>query len=482
MALTKADTLRKALKTLNPNPLLTKEELDAFYSDSVNTLRGDDKIKHIELGLDGADRRNPFQVFLVGHSGTGKSTEVTRLVELTKDRYRFIRFDANRDVNPILFQPFDILLLMMILLIEETEKVVDVKAEGSGRKPDDRLLKNIYDWYQITTVIVDKNLSGEVKAEAGGSVGTPDAAWWPKIVKLFVGVRGEIKYATNRDERSILYRLSRTNELIELINELIEQCNDILLLETGCRWVFIGEGFDKPGIPRPRVEELFISHGNMIRDLNTDLIFNIPLTLFYSEKGRSLPRLGGGSITIPDTPIYHYPSKIENRKEHTLNKEGIAVLQSILEQRLSAELFEKGQMERLIVASGGNISNLLLLTQAAARFAILRSESNQKISQTDVNRVIADAKREFEGALGSDPSDEVPITYSEKAKKLLAIYHGEAEVEIRDSELNSLLRAGAVQEFNGDWWFGVHPIVVDILWEQGRLIRDDKGILPGGTI
>jgi len=44
------------------------------------------------------------------------------------------------------------------------------------------------------------------------------------------------------------------------------------------------------------------------------------------------------------------------------------------------------------------------------------------------------------------------------------------------------LRDCAVQEFNGQRWFGIHPLVVDSLAAQGRLTPSTTGVVLGGTI
>jgi hypothetical protein len=62
-------------------------------------------------------------------------------------------------------------------------------------------------------------------------------------------------------------------------------------------------------------------------------------------------------------------------------------------------------------------------------------------------------------------------------KRLTAVYDGAPDSDVPDPVLYSLLRGRAVQEFNGECWFGVHPIVVDILKEQAHLKPQD----PGGT-
>jgi hypothetical protein len=37
-----------------------------------------------------------------------------------------------------------------------------------------------------------------------------------------------------------------------------------------------------------------------------------------------------------------------------------------------------------------------------------------------------------------------------------------------------------VQEFNGQRWFGVHPLVVEILAKHGKIARPATGGIPGG--
>jgi hypothetical protein len=86
-------------------------------------------------------------------------------------------------------------------------------------------------------------------------------------------------------------------------------------------------------------------------------------------------------------------------------------------------------------------------------------------------------RRDYRLKLGQSPYDTEQIPYSEKSAKLVAVYNRAPDHDIPDRVLYSLLRSRAVQEFNGDGWFGVHPLVVDILKEQGHLQRQD----PGGT-
>ena len=80
--------------------------------------------------------------------------------------------------------------------------------------------------------------------------------------------------------------------------------------------------------------------------------------------------------------------------------------------------------------------------------------------------------------LGQSPYDGAEqIPYSEKSKRLVEVYNRAPDHDVPDKILYSLLRGRAIQEFNGVGWFGVHPLVVDILKEQEHLKPQD----PGGT-
>jgi hypothetical protein len=99
------------------------------------------------------------------------------------------------------------------------------------------------------------------------------------------------------------------------------------------------------------------------------------------------------------------------------------------------------------------------------------------IEPADVTVSINKMRRDYRMKLGQSPYDAEQIPYSKKSAILMAVYQETSESDIPDPALYSLLRGRAVQEFNGVGWYGVHPLVVDILKEQDHLKPQD----PGGT-
>jgi hypothetical protein len=227
---------------------------------------------------------------------------------------------------------------------------------------------------------------------------------------------------------------------------------------------------DPPGIPPALTESLFLNYANLFNDLRTHLVFNIPITLAYSEKATQLPL---PQICIPDTPVFH--------PDHTPHEEGRAALRAILEARIIAELLEEGQMTRLIVASGGNLRDLFQMVSNVADIAAIRTGGKGKINQADAAAAINDKRSAYVRSLGTSPYDVQPLTYEDKARRLVSIYKQQPGNDVPDPVLHSLLRARAVQEFNGTRWFGVHPLVVDTLIAHGKLKAAKGKAILGGT-
>jgi hypothetical protein len=365
------------------------------------------------------------------------------MAQQVEDKYRPIRFSAMSELDPVSFKPFDVLLLMMAEVAERTAQ--PEKQGGAGQRPSDTRLEEIWNWF--ATEEVTQTQATQIGAEIAAGAGIGGDTWWAKALGLFGKLKGEMKYASNRSEKIVEYRLNRLSTLIELANRLLDECNQLMQRAVSKEWLFIGEDFDKPGIPVPQVEDLFLTYANIFKGLRTHLIFTIPITLGYSQQAVRLPFPSSQIFPIPDSPVFH--------ADHTVHTEGRELIQSILAARVAPDLFEKDQMLRAICASGGNLRDLF--------------SANGKIDSSDVDPAIDSLRTEYTRRLGDSPYDQEPIPYEEKAQRLLAIYNADQNTRIPDAVSYALLRSRAVQEFNGKGWFGVHPLVVDILKSQDRL-------------
>src|ERR1700733_7870620 len=98
--------------TLRPDPLIKPEEFRKYYR-PINQVRGEDTVARLSHKLQQSYRTVPFKAFVMGHSGVGKSTEISRLLDRVKDQQIGIRLNVATELNPASFKIFDVLLLML---------------------------------------------------------------------------------------------------------------------------------------------------------------------------------------------------------------------------------------------------------------------------------------------------------------------------------------------------------------------------------
>jgi hypothetical protein len=463
LQITPATALTDVYRTLQPSPLTTPEELKAFYREEINQVRGGDTIQRVELGLKRAYRdRIPFKACVIGHRGVGKSTEISQLLTRVTPQFQPIRFSATSVLDPGNFKPFDVLLVMMIAVAEQTAKPVD--QGGAGTLPPEIRLKELWQWFATEKNTVERTQNASASLSAGA--GVTAESLWGKVLGLFAALKGEVKFASTRKQAVVDYRLTRLDELMSLANRLLDDCDRILFEATGKRWLLVGEDFDRAGIPSDRIEDLFITYANIFQDLRAHLIFTLPISLYYSAKANRLPF--AKNCLIPDTPIF--------QADHRPNAKGQSAVETALAARMDLSLFEPGQLSRLVVASGGNLRDLFSLVNDAVDGAEIRGAA--AVSASDADAAIVKLRSDYERRLGQSPYDADVVSYEQKAARLKQVYDGNKEAQMTDPVLYSLLNARAVQEFNGQRWFGVHPLVVDILAAQKHLPTG----AAGGTV
>jgi hypothetical protein len=269
--------------------------------------------------------------------------------------------------------------------------------------------------------------------------------------------------------------------LIAAANRLLGQCNQFLRQETGREWLIVGEDFDKPGVSPRQVEDFYLTYANVLKELDAHVIFTIPVSLGYSTRAAQLPVPSHQVVNVADTVVF--------LADHTPCRPAREALRAVLEARASPDRFAPGQLERLIVASGGNLRDLFSLVNAAADYALVRGEApDGQIRAEDAWLAIVGLRTDYERRLGesifdagiaADSKESIP--YEKKAERLRRIYDREPKASIPDPVLYSLLRARAVLEGNGLRWFSIHPLVVDILAKQKEIPRPAQGAVPGGT-
>ncbi|MBY0506561.1 MAG: hypothetical protein K2X03_21760 [Bryobacteraceae bacterium] len=443
MSTVKAETLDRFYETLEPRPLIDSDGLATFYYQELNDVRGDDNVARLAQELGRAFGRKHFRAFLAGHSGCGKSTELSRLASTVSSQYRVIRFSAKDEMHPSSAKPFDVLILMMLRLGEEIAKP---QAEGGlGWQPNASLSRKVLDWFASEEVSTKTAVDTSASLAAGAGIDADSL--WAKALGLFGRLKGEVKFASQREKKVIDYRISRLPELIALVNDFFDACNDVLKERHKQEWLFLGEDFEKlldSSIP----QTFFVKESQVFSSLRTHLIFTIPVDLAWAERGVSLPFV---TYLIRDTPVYDQ----DNRPDR-----GRDALRALLNKRVNLALFETGQLDRLIVASGGHLRDLFLLIKEASDLALLANPPAAAIRQPDATKSIAKLRQEVTLRLGDSPYDPAPISWTERAEKLKKVHEQAADAKVPDAALHALCVPGRYRSLTVSagspwrrWWW-----------------------------
>src|ERR1035437_2021902 len=123
---------------------LVSAEVKRYYRGQVNEVRGDDTVARLSLKLQQAYRTLSFKAFLMGHPGVGKSTEVSRLLERVKSQHVGVRLSIATELNPASFKVVEVLLLMLVRLAEEADRMQAVPLEGVL---SEHLVSGIEQWF-----------------------------------------------------------------------------------------------------------------------------------------------------------------------------------------------------------------------------------------------------------------------------------------------------------------------------------------------
>jgi hypothetical protein len=459
-----ARSVSEAWRTLTPAPLVTREELDAFRCKTINIVRKSNAVREMARGLRRARGGAFYRAAFYGHRGVGKTTELSQLKLELADEFEVVTFDVTDELNPARFQPFDVPLLIMMLVVE---RIAGKTKGGLGLTFPDTHLRDVRKWFEERERVRKTEYGGGVEAEAG--VGIEKDGLLSSLFGVFASTKGQMRYGVGTTDEVRSYEMSRITQLVDLCNRLLVAASETLSEEIGKELLVVGEGFDRGGISKDRVRELFVDHGNVLSGLHTNLILTVPPALVYSADRASLPFARANVILLPDTPIYRMD---ESRERLVADEAGRKALRKAITRRIEPELLENGVLDLIVAKSGGNLRDLISLALEAADKAELRGA--ETVSLEDAQSAVYGLLDSYRERLGSSEYDTESITTEEKLDCLVRIHRREPIARISDHVHHHLLRARVVQEFqNSTRWFGVHPVVVDLL-KQMDYLREDE--------
>jgi hypothetical protein len=287
----------------------------------------------------------------------------------------------------------------------------------------------------------------------------------PFFLKLF----GNIKQGRTRERGSEEYELSLVSELTELMNRVLQESNALLRKhQNGREWVIVLEDFEKTGLSAGTLKELFLGLRPSLQGLDGHFIVVIPIWLKYSEQATIVLPPNFKSFVIPDIAVY--------QDNHQKDERAISALKAVVTARANESLFADDVLERFCIASGGNLRDLFLMITYGMLSARLRYADT--ISVEDAAGAISRLRNDYKQLLGSTGQDDAEVPLADKLDRLVAIYRRKDPAEeVPDRVLYLLLRQRCALQYHGAGWIGVHPLIVDLLIEFGKLEPNS----PGGS-
>lgn len=439
MDIKKATKLSEMQDAFNPNPLITKDEQEEFYLNTSYARTGDeyaDFVQNITLQLEDS-KEVVFHKLFIGHAGSGKTTELYRLVKNVREKKFLVcigRCDIELDSADIEYT--DVLFYILDLLVHQ--------AKENNIQLEPEVMRGIYEYWTEDREIMQIISTEEELQKEGSFSGT---VGWEKVLAIMAKIKGVIKNSSE-SRMQIRRKIEPTSsELIRRIGEVIETMKE-QLEEKGMKRVpvVVLDGLDK--IPLEQARKIFRENGSRFHMLSLHLIVTFPIALTYTPEYADIITWFPGPEKLPMIKI----KKWENGNYVEEYTKGFETMEAIVEKRAELSLFEENVLKELIKNTGGYIRDLFrCISKAAVRARIRNSDT---ISMEDAKYALDNLESDLNGRY----TDDLIVV-------MKRIYDGNKFMATSE-EITKLLQIGAVLEYNGKKWCDLHPLVEKWLREH----------------
>ncbi|MBU0494885.1 MAG: hypothetical protein KKA73_16935 [Chloroflexi bacterium] len=426
-----AQDFKSAYANTNYLQPLRGESLERFYVDRGvhSELRG--FLSELQAGVQ-QEPRSHAKFLFVGHTGCGKSTELSQLVSLVQDPNNEnpllsdsllpIQYSVSEVVGIYNLEFVDIALSIVVGIYRAMETL--------GHNVDDLPARRVYDWlYQDEekTQTKSKSVSGQVGAELGIS----------GLIRLIdVRLKGE---GDVREE--IRTRVKKyIPELIALINDVIGEVMEI----TGKSILLIIDDLDKI-MPLESALTVFREHAKSLASFDCFAIYTAPISLLYDSAFKYISQY----LEVRYMPMFKVRTK-EGERESPVGTD-VELLREIIHRRVHPSLFEEGVVNQAVDVTGGVLRELIRVVRGCCVYC--QEWDIAQITQTVFEKQKSILKGEYYRML-----------VHEDYQTLRRVRQSKSRADVNMRHLESLC---VLYYPNGKGWFDVHPIVHELLeeWE-----------------
>lgn len=433
-------TLDEARKVLDPRPLdfsgksTDKATNPAFHVELPEEVRGSIKLPgplaQLEQRLLNGTRDT--KLFLSGHVGSGKSTELNRLMVKTEIKERFsvvpLRFEeqewATLDSAQVLFR-----------IAGELFQSFKDKLEKSG----DKLKKKL-------AILNDRVYSPAGVRATEGSAGIEISAFFIKFkqdLKLSEKIRRGFREFGDTNE----------NFLQDLLEDLVEDIeNALVATDEPYELLVVVDDLDKLRTAEQH-NDIFGTNLAALLAPPLRILFTVPTAVRFGDDVRAEIRHNCESL---------YPVRVLDKASHSWNPEDayrgdrIDFFHHVVDQRVDAALIDREAIRLAAIYSGGVLRDFFRLMREGVSLAIYN-----RLPKLDhvVMRYAIDEERRRESIGMYEPDYD-------------ALVHVHQTNKLRTADDRRLLALSRVIEgFNGTVWFEANPVFWSVLEEHVKSMQ-----------
>ncbi len=433
------ESFRTAFQNLQLLPLVTPEQLNKFRVEY-----GTEILQELEQLVEDCSPDNNKIIF-TGHRGSGKSTLLGEFCRQMQDRYFGVFFSISdliemSDVNHV-----NILFAMAVQLMET--------AEARQVKIGTKTKQAFYQWFSKHTRTEGMSMDSAVELETSGEASVN--AWF---VKFFAKLKATLK-------ANSVIREEITTEFARRISDLVDRINDIAAaIQSACGKEILVVIDDLDKLDLEIVDRVYRNNISALFQPQFRIIYTIPMaaTRDMSLKGIIQNATNNQIQSMWATKFF---VRGEDKNPNALpDATSVHVFEQILYRRIPQQLIEPAATQKMIVKSGGALREFIRLASLCCGLCLKqlrRTPTNQDLIITTevLNQAITDYRINLTEPLGQNRYDI-----------LVHVYKNYVPQDGMNQDFLDLLHTLYILEYrNDDLWYGVHPIVQEILQRRGLI-------------
>jgi hypothetical protein len=415
---------------------LRGEDLDRFYVERGEHSELMSVIGELEAGAL-ANPPNNTKFLFVGHTGCGKSTELSMLVNIINssdhqhqvlcENYLPVQYSVSEVVGLYNIEFVDIALSMVLGIYQAMEAL--------GHTVDGTPARRVYDWlYQE-----EEDTTTRARPMESGGMGLDMALG--SLIRL-IDVRLKSEGVVREEIRTRIRKY--IPELISLINQAIDEVSAV----TGKHVLLIIDDLDKIQ-PLENALRIFREHVRSLISFRCFVIYTAPISLLYDPASTHVSQ----TMEIHYMPMFRVRTRAGERE--LPEAVDVAMLREIIYRRVHPALFGEGVVERAIDMTGGVLRELIRVIRGCCVYC-----QEYELGQITHN-VLDIQKSKLKG-------EYYRMLEHDDYKWLRRVNRTKSRADVNMRHLESLC---VLYYPNGKGWFDVHPIVRELLeeWEREAL-------------